>query len=251
MSEELLQRGLNKSNPTSKIGKWDYYNIGSTTLKALKNAGIIRNVNYGEVENKKVDALIVSKQNVIAVIEFKQPKEFKTNSQQQKAIDQAINVAKILGAKIIIATDTVDTLWINALTGEKILDEEGKNISLLFDPSNEQLPALIEKISYSINETNNQLLSPKLVNPTCLASSIWQDVWSVSGATTENCLYTFVELFIFKYLSDLGILKSRNSFYSLIEMYATDTPNEVLTYYVDNIRKKIKELFPTLLIIQP
>lgn len=57
------------------------------------------------------------------------------------------------------------------------------------------------------------------------------------GATPENCLYTFVELFIFKYLSDLGILKSRNSFYSLIEMYATDTPNEVLTYYVDNIRK--------------
>ncbi|WP_081427229.1 hypothetical protein [Rickettsia bellii] len=192
MSEELLQRGLNKSNPTSKIGKWDYYNIGSTTLKALKNAGIIRNVNYGEVENKKVDALIVSKQNVIAVIEFKQPKEFKTNSQQQKAIDQAINVAKILGAKIIIATDTVDTLWINALTGEKILDEEGKNISLLFDPSNEQLPALIEKISYSINETNNQLLSPKLVNPTCLASSIWQDVWSVSGGLLPRTAFTLL-----------------------------------------------------------
>lgn len=187
MSEELLQRGLNKSNPTSKIGKWDYYNIGSTTLKALKNAGIIRNVNYGEVENKKVDALIVSKQNVIAVIEFKQPKEFKTNSQQQKAIDQAINVAKI-----IIATDTVDTLWINALTGEKILDEEGKNISLLFDPSNEQLPALIEKISYSINETNNQLLSPKLVNPTCLASSIWQDVWSVSGGLLPRTAFTLL-----------------------------------------------------------
>lgn len=244
MSEELLQRGLNKSNPTSKIGKWDYYNIGSTTLKALKNAGIIRNVNYGELESKKVDALIVSKQSVIAVIEFKQPREFKTNSQQQKAIDQAINVAKILGAKIVIATDTVDTIWINALTGERILDEEGKNISLLFDPFNEQLPVLIEKISYSINETNNQLLSPKLVNPTCLASSIWQDVWSVSGATPENCLYTFVELFIFKYLSDLGILKSRNSFYSLMEMYATDTHDEVLIFYVDNIRKKIKELFP-------
>ncbi|WP_341790264.1 N-6 DNA methylase [Rickettsia endosymbiont of Polydrusus tereticollis] len=244
MSEELLQRGLNRKTPTSKIGKWDYYNIGATTLKALKSAGIIRNVDYGVLENKKVDALIVNKQNVIAIVEFKQPKEFKTILQQQKAVKQEIEVAKILGSKIVIATDTIDTLWVNALTGELILDEDGNHISVLFDITIETLPLLIEKISYSINETNNQLLSPKLVNPTCLASSIWQDVWSVSGATPENCLYTFVELFIFKYLSDLGILKSRNSFYSLMEMYATDTYDEVLIFYVDNVRKKIKELFP-------
>ncbi len=55
MSEELLQRGLNKDNPTAKIGNWDYYNIGTTTLKALKNANIIRNIDYGNLENKKVD----------------------------------------------------------------------------------------------------------------------------------------------------------------------------------------------------
>ena len=35
MSEELLQRGLDKK--PEKIGKWDFYNIGATTINQLKN----------------------------------------------------------------------------------------------------------------------------------------------------------------------------------------------------------------------
>ena len=56
MSEELIQKDLIK-NP-AKIGKWDFYNIGATTIKQLKENGIIRNVDYGKEEKKKVDALI-------------------------------------------------------------------------------------------------------------------------------------------------------------------------------------------------
>lgn len=245
MSEELLQRGLDKNNPTSKIGKWDYYNIGATSLKALKGADIIRNINYGKEELKKVDAIIVNRKNVIAIIEFKQPKEFKTKAQKNKAIKQEIEVAKKLGSKIIIATDTVDTLWVNALTGKDICDEDGNVIKEPFDASSEKIESLIEKINYSINEKNNQILPRKLVNPTDLARSIWQDVWSVSGATPENCLYTFVELFIFKYLSDLEILKNRYSFNFLMDLQKTDADDEILQYYADEIRKKIKELFPS------
>ncbi len=244
MSEELLQRGLDKNTPTSKIGKWNYYNIGATTIKSLKNANIIRNIDYGKVELKKVDALIVNRKDVIAVIEFKQPKEFKNKAQKNKAIKQEIEVAHKLGAKIIIATDTVDTIWVNALTGKEICDEEGNTIKEQFDPENEKVILLIEKMNYSLNEKNNNLLPKELVNPTDLARSIWQDVWSVSGATPENCLYTFVELFIFKYLSDLNILKNRHSFDFLMGLEATDTSDEILQYYADEVRKKIKELFP-------
>ncbi len=58
MSEELLQRGLNKE--PEKIGKWDFYNIGATSIKALKENNIIRNIDYGRViERKKVDGIIV------------------------------------------------------------------------------------------------------------------------------------------------------------------------------------------------
>lgn len=242
MSEELLQRDLQK-NP-DKIGKWDFYNIGATTIKNLKEYGIIRNVDYGNEEKKKVDALIVQKKNVIAVIEYKKPSEFKTDVQKKKAIEQELEVARKLDAHIIIATDTKDTVWVNVLTGNRIKDEKGIYIKEKFDPKDDKLPDLIEKIKYSINELSDQIKPKELVNPTDLAKQIWQDIWSVSGATPENCLYTFVELFIFKYLSDLGVLQGIFNFNTLFASYDGNTEDEVLETYATTIRPKIKTLFP-------
>ena len=244
MSEELLQRDLQK-NP-EKIGKWDFYNIGATSVKALKEYGIIRNINYGKEERKKVDALIVQQKNVIAVIEYKKPSEFKTKAQKNKAIKQEIEVAKKIGSNIIIATDTKESVWVNVETGNRIKDEDGKELKYNFNPKDENLPELIDKIISSINEINDQLKPKKLVNPTDLAKQIWQDIWSVSGATPENCLYTFVELFIFKYLSDLGILGQGINFDHLQERYNYNIPNpneEALEYYANTIRPQIKRLF--------
>lgn len=242
MSEELLQRDLLK-NP-DKIGNWDFYNIGATSIKALKEHRIIRNVNYGKEEKKKIDALIVQKKNVIAVIEYKKPSEFKTKAQKNKAIKQELEVAKKIGAHIIIATDTKESVWVNAQTGNRIKDEKGKEILYNFDPKDEKLPAFIEKIKYSINELNDQIKPKELVNPTDLAKQIWQDIWSVSGATPENCLYTFVELFIFKYLSDLGVLQGMFNFNILYDSFKSNTEDEVLETYASVIRPKIKTLFP-------
>lgn len=242
MSEELLQRGLLK-NP-EKIGKWDFYNIGATSVKALKEHGIIRNLNYGAEEKKKVDGLIVQKKNVIAIIENKKPSEFKTKEQKNKAIKQELEVAKKLDAHILIATDTKETLWVNVLTGKLIKDENGKELKYNFDKTDEKLPDLIEKIMFSINELNDQIKPKQLVNPTDLAKQIWQDIWSVSGATPENCLYTFVELFIFKYLSDLGVLQGMFNFNTLYESFNGNTEDEVLETYASSIRPKIKKLFP-------
>lgn len=242
MSEELLQRDLIK-NP-EKIGKWDFYNIGGTSVKNLKEYGIIRNVNYGNEERKKVDGLIVQKKNVIAVVEYKKPSEFKTLAQKNKAIKQELEVARKLNAHIIIATDTKETVWVNVLTGNRIKDEKGNFVKDNFDLKNEKLADLIEKIKYSINELSDQIKPKELVNPTDLAKQIWQDIWSVSGATPENCLYTFVELFIFKYLSDLGVLQGMFNFNTLYSSYEGNTEDEVLENYASTIRPKIKMLFP-------
>ncbi len=240
MSEELLQRDL--KNPP-KFGRWDFYNIGATTIKALKEYGIIRNVNYGDEEKKKVDALLVQKKNVIAVIEYKKPSEFKTSEQKKKAIKQELEVARKLNAHILIATDTKESIWINVITGNRIKDESGKELKINFDPKDEKQPDLFEKIIVSINEKNDQIKPKELVNPTDLAKQIWQDIWSVSGATPENCLYTFVELFIFKYLSDLGVLQGMFNFYTLYDSYKSNTAEEVLETYAQTIRPKIKTLF--------
>jgi len=242
MSEELIQRNLIEA--PEKMGDWNFYNIGATTLKALKGAKIIPDRDYAEYEKKKPDALIVKKPLVIAAIEYKQPKELRTDKQVGAAIAQELGTAQILQAKIYIVTDGKKSYWINPASGNEILQEDGSKITLNFDKKSTECITLINKIRASINATNDQIKAAATVDPLPLAEKVWQDLWAVSGATPENCLYTFVEIFIFKYLSDLGVLRGMYSFYDLLGKYAGNNDNEVLEYYASVIRVKIKELFP-------
>ena len=243
MSEELLQRDLIK-NP-EKIGDWNYYNIGSTSVNALKSHKIIKEKDYGTLSRKKPDGIIVNNQQVIAIIEHKKPTALVTEKQIQNAIEQEIEVAKSLDAKIYIVTDKVDkTVWINPLNSEVIKDSKGIPLKTMFDPKGETIPKLMQSIIASIDKTNSIIKMPEFKDPLPLAEKVWQDLWSVSGATPENCLYTFVEIFIFKYLSDLNVLQGIYNFNNLIEQYEHNSDNEVLEYYADTVRKKIKTLFP-------
>lgn len=243
MSEELIQRNLVEA--PEKMGDWNFYNIGATTLKALKGAKIIPDRDYDEYEKKKPDALIVKKPLVIAAIEYKQPKELRTDKQVAAAIAQELGTAQALQAKIYIVTDGKKSYWINPASGNEILQEDGSKITLNFDKKSTECITLINKIRASINATNDQIKAAATVDPLPLAEKVWQDLWAVSGATPENCLYTFVEIFIFKYLSDLGVLRGMYSFYDLLGKYAGNNDNEVLEYYASVIRVKIKELFPS------
>ena len=213
-------------------------------MKALKGAKIIPDRDYAEYEKKKPDALIVKKPLVIAAIEYKQPKELRTGKQVEAAIAQELGTAQILQAKIYIVTDGKKSYWINPASGNEILQEDGSKITLNFDKKSTECITLINKIRASINATNDQIKAAATVDPLPLAEKVWQDLWAVSGATPENCLYTFVEIFIFKYLSDLGVLRGMYSFYDLLGKYAGNNDNEVLEYYASVIRVKIKELFP-------
>ncbi len=249
MSEELNQRDL-RNNP-EKIGKFDFRNIGSTSLLQLKKAGIIHGKDYKGFEKRKPDAIIsipeVVKSKVkttLGIVENKSTSQFKTKKQKETALQQGLEVAQILEAKFVVLTDTIDTIWINAKNGELILDEKGREIKTLFDPKNPDLEKLIEKIVESIDENNSQLIEPRLKDPTKLAKSIWQDLWMAAGATPENCLYSFVELFIFKYLSDLNVLPNHLSYDNLMNIYKfNDDAEETLNYYAGTIRKEIKKLF--------
>ena len=97
MSEELIQKNLVEA--PEKMGDWNFYNIGATTLKALKSAKIIPDRDYDEYEGKKPDALIVKKPLVIAAIEYKTPAQLRTYKQIEKAIAQELGTAQALQAK--------------------------------------------------------------------------------------------------------------------------------------------------------
>ncbi len=242
MSEELLQRDLIKH--PEKIGDWNFYNIGSTTIKNLKQNNIIKNIDYDDIDKRKPDGIIVENKEIIVIIENKKPTEFNTEKKKKKAIQQAVEVAQKLNCKLAIVTDTFETLWINCINGDFILNKEGKKIVKNFDSKDKEVCKLIKEILESITDKNSQLKVIEKKDPTPLAKQIWQDIWSVSGATPENCLYTFVEIFIFKYLSDLNVIKGIYNFNSIIEMYKTNNENEVLENYAKVVRPKIKELFP-------
>ena len=242
MSEELIQRNLVAA--PEHMGPWNYYNIGATTLKALKAAKIIPNKNYAGFEAKKPDALIVKKPLIVAAIEYKQPSELKSKKQINAAIQQELGTAQVLGAKIYIVTDSKKTFWINPLTGNAILSENGEPVATVFNQHSEECVKLISKILLSINKDNDTILASSIVDPLPLARQVWQDLWATSGAPPEQCLYTFVEIFIFKYLSDLGVLSGIYSFSHLLEQFGNNSDNEVLEFYANTVRKKMKDLFP-------
>ncbi len=242
MSEELIQRNLIEA--PEHIGPWDYYNIGSTTLKALKAAKIIPQKDYADFETKKPDALIVMKPLVIAAIEYKQSSQLKTKKQIERAIQQELGTAQILNAKVYIVTDGKKTFWINPHTGNFILSGEGEIITTEFSTTSEECVRLLSKIISSISRDNDNVLDSSVVDPLPLAQQVWQDLWAVTGATPENCLYSFVETFIFKYLSDLGVLSGLYSFTHLRSLYKNNGDNAVLEYYANTVRPRIKELFP-------
>ena len=278
MSEELTQKGL--ENHGLKIGNYEYYNIGSTTLLTLKNHKIIQNKTYDKYNSVKPDMLLVDRRNstrpkVIAVIEYKSSSEFRTKSQKKEAIEQCNMYAQVLNADVGIATDKSTFVWFNPqhsdsnneyqdeITNTKrsysiIHDEDNKKYieSFYIDQNiDESVIAKlcektkksifnVEKIRSGISDNNSKLEKPTIQDPTTLAKQIWQDVWSATGNDPEKCLYTFVELFIFKYLSDLKILtEDENGNKIDFEYIYSLGPTTSFKNYFKNVRTHLKQMF--------
>lgn len=244
---------LNKNdylNHPDKIGALNYYSLGETTIKQLQQNKIISSKTR-KFQGKKPDALITNdKKEVIAYIENKDIGKIDTEKDIEIAFNQEIDVAKAIKATIFIITDTKKTYYYNVLTGKRILDEKGEELRVVFKPTENKksLEKLIYKINTSISKENNQVKKIEYLDPTDLATAIHQKIWIAKNSSPETCLYTFVELFIFKYLSDLKVLTGNYSFDFLYKMYEDDnnTEEEILAFYLGETgpREKIKTLFP-------
>lgn len=248
MSEELLQ------TTPFWIGRYSYYRLGSTTLNQLKRAKII-NKQSKKLSDKKPDGLITLSGGVVkAVIEYKTPDELSTNAKVTKAIKQELEVAKFL-CKLLIVTDGTKTFWVNALNGEEI-KKNGENIPFVFDAerivSGEitveeriDLENLIDQAEYSLTENENNIVEPEILDPTPLAKEVWQKIWINTGKEPEKCLYNVVEIFVFKFLSDIGVLEYYNNFISVYERKERAGAAAALTHYATDCRQTIKnDMFP-------
>jgi len=283
MSEELEALDLVK-NPL-KVGPYEYYPIGQSTVNQLKSAGIIPKKKYSGYESQKPDGLLVDRRNkndiqVLCVVERKLNSEFNTEEKRKKAVEQCNNLSQELEASIGIATDGSSFIWFNPnhpnlkkeYIEQKKSNPKKRSYSLIKDEkgsefidefiidqkqAEEDLDKLtlntkqsiesFEKVKNNISYTNSQLSIPLTKDPTDFAKQIWQILWIASGERPDKCLLTFVEFFVFKYLSDLNILTKdkKGNKINFEYIYALEK-EEAFANYSDNVRKYLKkELFPS------
>ena len=251
MSEQTIQNDLFSNNVTI-LDKYECLSLGATTIGDLiAGKRIVCNKEKTAIKNKgkKPDVLIVDgSRKAIAYIECKKPEEFNTDKKIEAAINQEVDVAKELGIKIFVATDGSKFVWINALTRQPILDEDANEIVTAIKPKNEErkIAKLIGRLTIDLSDSNNQLQQIKYSDPTNLAKKIGGLLKTIKFTTPKDSLYTFVELFLFKYLSDINILSSTENFDYILNLYGKDgrSEAEVLYRYIHEPREKISKLFP-------
>ena len=246
MSEQTIQNDL-YSSPVSILDKYTCYSLGATTVRDLvaQNVleGVLPTVNLG----KKPDVLIVDKdKHVVVFLEFKLPSELDSKKKIEKAVKQEIHVARDVNAKIYVVSDGTSFYWYNPYTENRIKDENGSEIKTEIKPKKEELKLadFINRVALTISPLNDCLLKTVDCDPTSLAMKIGGILKNISFATPKDSLYTFVELFLFKYLSDIGILKGADSFSTVYSAYSSVTEEEVLYRYLTGARETISILFP-------
>lgn len=247
-AEELQQR-----YPTGiglKAGNFEVFETQLTTLNQFAKHGIIPNINYGKFKTQKCDALVIERtptHKVIAIGETKPPGGVKSSN--WKTLAQDLLDTKMVPTKASLGylTDGTSTHWIvDGTSGMTLVSRQDKKpMPIKIDFSDPVFLADFQFIVANLDPATGIVKTPKAVNPEALAKEIWQTVWRLQADRPEDCLATFVEVFIFKFLDDLQLLTTANgvdvSFSNLVDNVPAD---QSFVYYEKNIRPHIKTLFP-------
>ena len=256
MSEQTIQDGL-YSTPVT-FDKYVCRSLGATTIKDLvKNKEIagLTTKECNSIHAKKPDVLVLNRNKEIVVfIEMKLPEEFHSDELKKAAKYQELDVAKKTRTKIYVISDGSTFIWFNPQTGEHILNEDGSPVMRAINPKDlslekqKELAEFIDDVCYCIDDTNNQLIPKDYIDPTPLAKKTARILQNMSLSSAKNSLYTFVEMFTFKFLSDIGVLKDLYSFDSIYDIYDRDKiqgSKNAFRQYLTTIRNQLLTLFPT------
>lgn len=252
MSEQMIQNGL-YSSPV-QFGKYTCRSLGATTIQSLVKNKEIRGITLKEckgIKANKPDVLILNKNKEIVVfIEMKQPDEFNSDKLKNLAKIQELEVAKQTKSKIYVISDGNTFIWFNPKTGEHILDENLHPVYKKINPKDltleqkKSLSDFISDVANCIDNTNNQIYPKDYLDPTYLAKQVARLLQNMSLSSAKNSLYTFVELFTFKFLSDIEVLKGIYSFENIYKIYQEQSAKDAFMMYLTTIRDQLIKLFP-------
>lgn len=261
MSEEL-QRYLKTVSGRlvyhgNSLGKYEHYILGSTTLNQLKTAGVIRGFTTDIPFKPRVwdgtpspqsrpDEIVLDGQTVVAVVERKGSLELITPRQEESSAEQCLVYLQQLGGKIGIITDYRKFIWIHNL-GDK-LDE----LHYIYDEDlllskDYRIEGTIEEILERLDPDTDSIIYEEAVDPSSLADKVWQTIWLATHEEPKHCLATFVELFLYKFLSDLELLPENLRIDKLNcdeELFRRRQGKTQIEFYVQTVRNRMKSLFP-------
>lgn len=235
-------------------GEYHYIKVGDATVNQLKRAGILPTKVYKKLSSHKPDGLVLYEKNTVHVlVEYKKPGEFSTEKEAKKLIyDWYYELANILGCNVICITDGNNSYWYHAKSKNQLKDSDGNLFAYLLDVSllcnnsmtTEQRGEFEQTLNLFSKINNKGCLEKEVtLNPKELANSVWQKIWISTGKEPEKCLYNVVEIFIFKFLSDLKILEDDLSFDNLYKDVEKGN-DKALKKYASMIRDEIKNMFP-------
>jgi type I restriction enzyme M protein len=248
VSEDLVVR------QARSLGRLRYLGLGTTTLAQLRRSRFIRTKLSENEERRKPDGIVfLPLGGIKAVLEVKTPQEL-TAKKVATVVTTYSPIARAV-CKLLILTDGRSTHWYNALTEQPVLDEEGRAVLQHFDlakvdahtlstEDGMKLAALVEQADRSLSATNNQFQPLRIIDPSSLARSVWQKIWINTGKEPEKCLYNVVELLVFKFLSDIGVLADNYSFNRILELLVIENDSGALNHYARISRERIRGLFP-------
>lgn len=253
MSEELIQRGYLSKDGKVKgedFGLYEKFTLGNTTLLELKRRKVVRQFasniifDFKEFSSEKLpqskpDELITARNSkgreVILVVEYKKPAKLKKSSEILYAQEQCIYYAAALAAPLGYVTDGTQSFWLDI---PKSLQD---NQPAIINANKTLTPENLEEILRGEDEVRD---------PSALVETIWQIIWHATKAEPKDCLLTFVEVFIYKFISDnvKDSLFPRDykagSLLVDVEEFKLTKGVTQIEYYAQIIRPKIKNLFP-------
>lgn len=247
-SEELQHRY--PMNIGLKVGDFELFQTQLTTLNQYSEHGILPNIDYGIYSAQKCDALLISRSPVLRAMVIGEDKATgKITTKNWKKLAKDLLETKLRPTEALMGylTDGVSTYWIAGGFDDIhiIVREDGKPMPVAIDFSNKSFVADISHIINNYDAEKGVVAIPAAVNPHALAKSVWQTIWRLKADRPEDCLATFVELFVYKFLNDLGLMKKTDAGQDVsIDYVLALDKNHCFAYYWGTVRPFIKKLFP-------
>lgn len=264
--EELIRKGYVKATNqgTYKLlpepfGRFGRLSLGSTTFNVLKQfldidfagAKDFEPTHYEKpvsIAQAKPDELIVSGRSVVSVVEHKSPRTLAGGTGRRRALEQLQVYLLVTKAEIGAVTDSITTLWLHNRDPQrrnqvKIIVEDDRYCQRITADAGE-----IDAILSELHPQTDEFAHAPAFDPSVVAKSVWQDVYIATRQDPEKCFQTFVELFMYKLVSDYGLLPDNLRIEQLVvspEMFKRDTGLTQVEFYFQNVRDLMKrQRFP-------